>query len=161
MINSKNKTHNPNLLNRILFKNKRRSLLPILICTLGLLLGACSDNSTGTDGGNGGGGDEIGTEPTFSNVGQILEQNCGGSGCHVGERTRGVRLDSYDNVMNSEGTQYGELIVQENNPAGSPLVDKIEPSPDHGQRMPQGGPYLSDDRIDQIRDWINNGANND
>lgn len=137
-------------------------LLLMVIIMLGL--NACGGSSTGTNGGNGNGddngGNEIGTEPTFTNVQQIFEQSCGGSGCHIGERTFGVRLDGYDNVMESEGQQYGKLIVQPGNASESPLVDKIEPNPDNGERMPKNGSPLTDDRINQIKEWINNGAEN-
>lgn len=141
-----------------------------IICSLALLPMACGDSSTGTNGGGnggggggngGGGGTTIGTEPTFTNVVQIFETSCGGASCHISSSQSGVQLNNYANVTGSVGTQYGELVVKENDAAGSPLVDKIEPSPEHGNRMPQGGPFLSDSRITQIRDWIDNGANND
>lgn len=146
--------------------NSRRPIIIVLLCCFGLLFGACSDSSTGTTNGDGdnnngngnNGGNIIGTEPTFSNVQQILEQSCGGAGCHVGERTNGVRLDSYENVMESEGQQYGELVVQAGDGAGSPLVDKIQPDPEYGVRMPENGNYLTSERINQIREWIDNGA---
>lgn len=142
------------------------TILLVMICSLGLILASCGDNSTGTNGGNDNGDDGNGEEPpppepTFTNVSDILESSCSGSGCHVGERTSGVRLDSYDNVMESEGHQYGELIVQEEDAAGSPIVDKIESSnPEHGERMPPGGSFLSQDEIDLIKDWIDDGAEN-
>lgn len=142
-----------------------RLLLPIIICSAGLFLTSCGGSTTGTnggggDGGSGGGGSGIGTDPTFSNVQQILEQSCGGGSCHINTTTNGVKLDTYNNVMNSEGTSYGKLIVQEGDASGSPLVDKIEANPQYGVRMPKGGSYLSDSRIQQIKDWINNGAKN-
>jgi hypothetical protein len=141
-----------------------RSFSLVLLCSLGLILASCGgDSSTGPNGGNGGNGDngnEPPPEPTFSNVADIFNSSCGGSGCHIDERTNGVRLDSYTNVTESEGTQYGELVVQPDDADGSPLVDKIEPSPEHGERMPVGGPYLSDDEISLIREWIDEGAQN-
>lgn len=151
------------------FFKRKRSLLPILICSLGLLLGGCGGSSTGTNGGGsgggggnggGGGGNEIGTEPTFSNVQQIFQQSCGGANCHINQPNNGVQLNTYENVMNSQGSDYGELVVQPGDAEGSPLVDKIEPNPQIPPRMPDGGPYLSDERIDQIRQWIDNGAEN-
>jgi hypothetical protein len=114
----------------------------------------------GNGGGGNGGGSEIGTEPTFTNVQQIFEQSCGGSSCHINQQSSGVQLNTYENVMNSQGTRYGELVVQAGDADGSPLVDKIEPNPEIGSRMPEGGPYLSDERINQIKDWIDNGAEN-
>lgn len=142
------------------------SLLIVIICSLGMIVAACGDNSTGTNGDNGNGNGDNGNgeeppppEPTFTNVQEIFESSCSGSGCHIGERTNGVRLDSYDNVMESEGQQYGELVVQEGDADDSPLVDKIESAnPEYGVRMPEGGPYLSDDEIDLIKEWIDDGA---
>lgn len=140
-----------------------RSFSLIMLCSLGMLLASCGDSSTGSNGGNGGNGgngNEPPPEPTFSNVLEIFNSSCGGSNCHIGERTNGVQLDSYENVTESEGFQYGQLVVQPDDAAGSPLVDKIGPSPDEGERMPQDGSYLSDDEISLIREWIDEGAQN-
>jgi len=128
-----------------------------------LLISACSDsgmtsNDTDTMPPDENGGDEIGSEPVFTNIQAIFEQNC--ATCHIGNRTNGVRLDSYSNVVESVGDQYGRNVVQPEDADGSPLVDKIEPNPQFGDRMPQGGPFLSQDRIDQIRAWIDQGAEN-
>ncbi|TYP95178.1 hypothetical protein LX73_0474 [Fodinibius salinus] len=138
------------------------SWFPVFICALGLVLGSCSSSSTGSDSSGNGGGNEnpIGTEPTFTNVQQIFQQSCSGSNCHINQRTNNVRLDTYQNVIESRGTEYGKDIIQPGNAEGSPLVDKIEPNPDIPPRMPQGGNFLSDERIDQIRTWIDNGAKN-
>lgn len=136
-----------------------------VMALLVLLLSACSDSGmTSNDNGNDdmppaeNGGDEIGSEPVFTNVQAIFEQNC--ASCHIGESTSGVRLDSYTNVIESVGNQYGVSVVQPENADGSPLVNKVEENPDFGSRMPQGGPFLSQERIDQIRDWIDQGAEN-
>ncbi|MDX1618948.1 MAG: hypothetical protein R3224_09190 [Balneolaceae bacterium] len=146
----------------------RQNILLVLICSVGLVLASCSDNSTGTTnggGGNGGdgdgnGGSQIGTEPTFTNIQDLFTANCGGSGCHIGNTTSGVRLDSYDDVINSQGLQYNTLIVQPGDADNSPLIDKLEPNPQFGVRMPNGRTPLTDDRIAQIRTWINEGAEN-
>lgn len=144
-------------------QNKKHILI-VLICSIGLIMASCSSSSTGPgdgngDDGGGNGGGETPSEPTFSNVQVILENNCGGAGCHIGERTNGVRLDSYNNVMNSVGTQYGTEIVEPGEPDNSPIVDKIaNDDPQEGERMPQGGSPLSDDQISLIRDWIAEGA---
>lgn len=76
--------------------------------------------------------------------------------CHGG--TSGVTLSSYAAVMSSVGDQYGRTIVEPGEPDQSPIVDKIGPNPTHGDRMPQGGPYLSDAQINLIRQWIAEGA---
>lgn len=151
-------------------KNQRphsylRNVLLITICSLGLLFVSCGDSSTGTNGGgNGGDGGNGGTpsEPTFSNVGSILSSSCATSGCHdSATQESGVDLSSYNGVVGSEGRQYGENVVQANDAAGSPLVDKIESSkPEFGERMPPSGPYLSNDEINLIKEWIDEGAEN-
>ncbi|MDR8391019.1 hypothetical protein NC796_07715 [Aliifodinibius sp. S!AR15-10] len=133
-------------------------------------MSGCGDNSTGTNGGgngngngggNGDGGNGGGTEPTFSNVQEIFNSSCATSGCHdAATAQNGVDLSSYNAAVNSNGDQCGEIIVA-NEPDNSPIVDKIEPNPDCGTaRMPQGGPYLSDEEINLIRDWISEGAEN-
>jgi len=139
--------------------------LPILLCAVVLTLGACGSSSTSpNNGGDNNGGGNNGSkppEPTFSNVQSIFNDSCGGSGCHVGESTNGVRLDSYENVINSVGTQYGTEVVVPDEPDNSPLIDKISnDNPEFGERMPEGGPPLSDDDITLIREWIANGAEN-
>ncbi len=66
---------------------------------------------------------------------------------------------SYSAVMasTSPSNRYDSKHVIPNNAQGSPLVDKIEESPEFGSRMPQGG-QLSTDEIDKIKQWINEGA---
>jgi hypothetical protein len=137
-----------------------------LVIAFSFALAGCSDSTTGTnDYGNGtnngsnNGTGEIGSEPTFSNISQIFTTTC--APCHTSNNDSGVRLNSYDNVMNSVGDQYGMLVVQPGDADGSPIVDKIEsPNPQFGVRMPQGGTPLSSDRINQIKEWIDEGAEN-
>src|SRR5699024_4661241 len=112
---------------------KEKNLLTTLLCSLGLLLASCGDSSTSPGNGNGNGnGNGKRPVPVITNVLEIFSSSCGGSGCHIGERTNGVRLDSYDNVINSNGQQYGGPVVVEGEPDNSPLVDKIEEDPGQG-----------------------------
>lgn len=101
----------------------------------------------------------IGTAPTFSNVGKILISACGN--CHTTQQRNGVRVNNYENLMSSVGERYQMEIVIPDSAQISPLIDKIEPDPEFGARMPVGGSPLSDARINQIRTWINNGAKHD
>lgn len=127
---------------------------------------SCSSNSTSSNDSsnnnntNDDTGSTIGTEPIFANVKQIFQQSCGGSGCHISSSQNGVQLDTYDHVINSRAISYDKLAVQPGNAGGSPLVDKIESNPQAPPRMPKNGNYLSDARIQQIRQWIDNGAKN-
>jgi hypothetical protein len=135
----------------------------LLLLSIPLLIMSCS-RSGGTDpygddpNDDNNNNNQIGMEPTFANVQMIFTQNCGN--CHIGSRENGVRLDSYDNVINSVGDQYGTEVVQPGDADASPLVDKVEPNPEFGSRMPEDGPFLSSDRINQIKEWINQGAEN-
>lgn len=79
-------------------------------------------------------------------------------GCHVGERTSGVALGSYEQVTTSVGEQYGERVVATGDAGASPLIDKIGPSPRFGERMPLGRGALAQDQIAVIRTWIDDGA---
>lgn len=92
------------------------------------------------------------------NIQPILTQSCGGSGCHINSSTNGVNVSTYNSLINSTGAVYGEPVINPGNPNESPLVDKIEPNPQFGNRMPQGGPYLTNNEIAKIRAWIEGGA---
>ena len=62
-------------------------------------------------------------------------------------------------MMASIGNQYGTKIVLPGNSAGSPLYNKIFSSaPLRGERMPQGGPFLTAAQITLIKNWIDEGA---
>lgn len=107
------------------------------------------------------GPDEPPSDVSFSkDVSPILQSSCSGSGCHIPEGISGVKLGSYQNIMNSEGTQYGKDIVVPGDAGASPIIDKLKPSPQYGQRMPYNRPALSSDEIAKIEAWINQGANN-
>ncbi|MCB0717945.1 MAG: hypothetical protein KDD65_05840 [Bacteroidetes bacterium] len=86
----------------------------------------------------------------------ILRAKC--LGCHVGSGTSGVSLSSYSQVIGSIGVQYGEAVVSPGDADASPLVDKLLASPQFGQRMPEGS-QLSASEIATIRQWIDEGAN--
>jgi hypothetical protein len=134
-------------------------LLFVIVIVIAWNLLSCGENSTGVNGVNGvNGATEIGTEPIFTNVGQIFQAHC--APCHISETTNGVRLNTYNNVINSVGSQYGEKVVNPGDADGSPLIDKLGPSPQFGGRMPEGASPLTNARIDQIKAWIDAGAEN-
>lgn len=131
---------------------KRLGLLLSTVLVMSAIAVSCGDDPASTT-----------MEPiedvSFSaDVQPIFNGSCGGSGCHVGSTQNGVNLSSYAQVMNSVGQQYGTEIVEAGEPDQSPLVDKIEPSPDHGERMPLGRAPLDDQQIEKIRVWIAEGA---
>jgi MFS family permease len=53
------------------------------------------------------------------------------------------------------------LRVAPSDPSNSYLYRKITGAGITGDRMPQGGPYLTDAQIKLVRDWIRRGAPND
>lgn len=165
----------PPLWTKIGFRNHSvlqwRSLLPILLCTMGLLISSCgSDNSTGP-------GDDMQRDDnhqdpppaedttevvSFSqDIQPIFNTSCAKSGCHDSQtQQNGVNLSSYDDAINSEGIQYGKKVIIKGSPGDSPLVDKIEENPEKGVRMPYDGPALTQTNIDSIKAWIEDGAPN-
>jgi hypothetical protein len=82
-------------------------------------------------------------------------QRYGCTGCHGG--TNGLTVGTVGQLLT--GGVRGPAIVAGNS-AGSLLIKKLSPTPPSGDRMPQGGPYLSADSIKVIRDWIDQGAKN-
>lgn len=85
--------------------------------------------------------------------------------CHTGANApRGLRLDSEENsyaflVSHSADEIPSLMRVNPGKPDESYVVKKLEGTADIvGARMPLGGPYLSQEQIDQVRSWIANGA---
>ncbi len=123
-----------------------------LITVIALMAISCGDDSGNTITG------PIEDVSYLDDIQIIFNGTCGGAGCHIDSSQSGVNLSSYDEVLNSVGQQYGREIVEPGSPDESPLVDKIEPNPEHGQRMPFGRDPLSNQQIEQIRVWIEEGA---
>lgn len=91
-----------------------------------------------------------------SQIQPIFTNNC--NSCHSAGQNS-FNSSSYSAVMNSvsPANRYDGPHVVPGDADGSPLVDKIEPDPQFGSRMPVGG-ALSDQQINLIRQWINEGA---
>lgn len=134
----------------------------ILLCGMVTFL-ACGNNTE--DLVSGGDSDDEGNPieniSYADKVQPIFNTSCGGSGCHTGGGSaNGVNLSGHSQAINSVGVNYGGNVIIAGNANSSPLVDKIEPSPDHGSRMPLGRSPLSNTQIETIRTWINEGAQN-
>ncbi len=91
----------------------------------------------------------------------IFTPNCALSGCHSGNTAPlGLRLDtasSYAAIYDQDSSQVpGLKIIAPLDADNSYLVRKIEGIA--GTRMPLDLPALSADKIQAIRDWVNNGA---
>jgi hypothetical protein len=115
----------------------------------------------------GGIGDPIDPTATFTRVqSEIFTPTCAQLGCHdrLG-RQEDQQLQAgvaYAQVVNHPSVEMPQLMrVAPGDPANSYLYRKITGAGITGDRMPQGGPYLSETKIKLIRDWIRRGAPND
>lgn len=98
---------------------------------------------------------------------QVFTPIC--SVCHTGPTSgslpSGMNLstaaDSFAALVGVPSLQVGSLDrVEPNDPDNSYIIQKLEGTAAVGGRMPQGGPFLNQDTVDMIREWIANGAPN-
>lgn len=97
---------------------------------------------------------------------EVLNQNCTAGGCHDRiARQQGLPLTTgltHAAVVNVSSQQMPAIrLVQPGDFANSYLYRKIVGIGITGERMPQGGPFLSDAQVALVRDWIRRGAPND
>jgi len=115
----------------------------------------------------GGSGEPIDPTATFTRVqNEIFTPTCAQLGCHDRLRrqeSQQLSADvSYAQIVNHASVEMPQLNrVTPSDPTNSYLFRKITGAGITGDRMPQGGPYLSDAQIKLIRDWIRRGAPND
>ena len=97
---------------------------------------------------------------------EVLNQSCTAVGCHdrIG-RQQGLNLatgESHASLVNVASEQVPSLRrVQPGDFANSYLYRKIVGIGITGERMPSGGPFLTDAQVVLVRDWIRRGAPND
>lgn len=99
---------------------------------------------------------------TFTNIqNDILNKSCAFSGCHVsGSVNPNLSGNSYSNIVNKQSST-GMNYIKPNDPTNSYLLKKlIGSSGINGSRMPLNSSPLSQDKIDIITEWINDGAKN-
>ena len=139
----------------------RRLLLPILflLCACGKLKELPTEPGLGSE--------PIDPTATFTRVqNEIFTPTCGAIGCHD-------PLGRQENMILTAGHSYADTVGVGSNqmpslkrvapldPANSYLYRKITGAGITGDRMPQGGPYLTDAQTKLVRDWIRRGAPND
>ncbi len=95
----------------------------------------------------------------------IFTPSCALSGCHAGPSPQqGMNLSAgqaYAAIVSVPSTEVPSLLrVNPGKPDESYLVHKIAGTAAVGGRMPLGGPPLSDNLIQSMRDWIAAGALN-
>lgn len=100
--------------------------------------------------------------PTLSSIqSQVFNRGCV---VHHGPSDAQAGLDlsegrSFDNLVDVGSTQVGLDLVTPNDAENSYLIHKLDGRAGIvGARMPVGGPFLTDDQIDVIKQWINDGA---
>ena len=105
---------------------------------------------------------------TFSSLqADHLTPTCARGGCHsAASSAGGLSLEgaaAYGNLVNAPSQQQPGLNrVTPNDPENSYLIQKLRGDLGiSGSRMPQGGPFLSDEQIERFVSWIDNGAPND
>lgn len=113
------------------------------------------------------GGAPIDPTATFTRVqNEVFTPTCSSIGCHdsLGQQSGLVlaRGSGYANTVGKASVETPTLkLIQPNDPTNSYLYRKITGAGITGNRMPQGGPYLSDTQLQLVRDWIRRGAPND
>jgi hypothetical protein len=114
------------------------------------LLGGCTDRGT-----NPAGSDPPPTSSQVSFMNQVVPffLNYGCDGCHGGNG--GLEVQTVAQLL--QGGLHGPAIVADKADS-SLMVKKLSASPPFGDRMPRGGPYLSDSTIQILKTWINQGA---
>ncbi len=94
----------------------------------------------------------------------VFTPTCATSGCHSGGTPpQGLNLEdgnAFANLVNVASTQVPSLSrVSPGDPDNSYLIQKLEGTAAVGNRMPFGGAPLDQAVIDDIRQWIADGAN--
>ncbi len=102
---------------------------------------------------------------TFSNdVQPIFNNDCAFTGCHVSDHVTGLDLtegNSYLLLVNVTSYGYAPILrVKPFDADNSALWNKIAGVEGYGDRMPLGGTPLPEAKIDLIRTWIEEGAQN-
>ena len=89
--------------------------------------------------------------PSFAvDIQPILTNRCAFAGCHAARGQNGIDLRTYDSLR--AGGEDGAIVIP-GNARSSDLVEEIVSG-----RMPPGGPPLDPAQIQQIIDWVNEGA---
>lgn len=137
-------------------------LLPITV----LLAVACGRLKEPTDPGVGA-GEPVDPTATFIRVqNEVFTPTCAQLGCHnpLGQQEGMILTNgrAYSMIVGVASVESPSLRrVTPSDAANSYLYRKITGAGITGDRMPQGGPYLTNVQIKLVRDWILRGAPND
>jgi hypothetical protein len=93
-------------------------------------------------------------------------RSMGGCGCHMpnatgtntGIQLSGLNLSSLSSLRLGGFNSRGQIVIPMQ-PCASILYQKVDEAPPFGSRMPLGGPpFLTDEEIGLMHDWIAEGA---
>lgn len=88
-------------------------------------------------------------------ISPLIQKNC--LPCHLqeNENPSGLSIDNYEMLMN--GGKHGNTVLP-GKPKESNLYLKLLPDPPFGKQMARGRKKLSDEDVQLIYDWIEQGA---
>ena len=145
------------------------SVLPALVLSLALA-GCGGDTPTDPVGGNNTNGGGSGTptvkaDPSFSaDVFEVFtRRGCTSGECHGGGQgglTMTSAGNAYTNLVSVASPTTGEVRVIPGNATDSYLVKKLEGRASAGVRMPFGASPLDATDLQNIKNWIDQGAKN-
>lgn len=94
---------------------------------------------------------------TYADVEPALQEKCAEchTGDHEGVKASGFSVESYEALM--KGTRLGPVIV-EGSAESSSLYRMVAGKTDPSIQMPHGKEPLSDEQIETLRIWIDQGA---
>src|SRR5206468_11973127 len=128
------------------------------------LLAAALRTLAACGGGSGDNAPPAGLQPTLASIqDNVFTVTCAVPGCHGGAGAQqGLRLDpgfSAGNLINVPSPRDPNLIrVVPGDPDASFIIQKLQGTQTLGDRMPDGGPYLTTATVNVIRQWIQDGA---
>ncbi len=127
----------------------------------GFLMRHARQAAGGTSGGQEPAATPASTGPIFfsRDVEAILQAHC--AACHIANNFGGLHLNSYAGLQAGGNIVPGPIFVAGNHTKSILWqITKAAPPWPGGNRMPLGGPYLSDSEIAKIAAWIDQGAKN-
>lgn len=144
--------------------NVRATVFLGLLCLVVVIQTACGGSATAPTGVTPTSSASSGQSAGLSAIQtQIFTPKC--VGCHGNVvRQAGLNLasgSSFLSLVNVKSTETSLTLVIPSDPDESYLLHKLEGRSDIvGNRMPQGGPFLTTVEVDLIKQWISDGAQN-
>lgn len=141
----------------------RRTTVVSVVCGIALLLIGCASDDSPTN--SGGTNRQIVANPSFAtHIQEIFDRRgCSGTNCHGAALSAGMDLRagaSYANLVNVDATSESFKRVLPGNAQDSYIIIKLEGRQTVGSQMPLIGPALDSIDLQNIKNWINQGAMN-